>query len=555
MTWLAASILLLAVLGEPLLRRVLTGRTFVAAHLPGVPPLPQLRLPQVAVPVTSLLLAGAGAVLALLEVTAWAWLGLAVVAQAVPALVGLEAIRRHRVSARAKRNLARAVETYAPEFAVYAGRPEEASYQVEMWLPYLKRTGRKFIIITRGGGAGPDARGADRRARGLLQDGGRAGAGAGARRLTTVFYVNAASANGQMVRYSHLTHVHLGHGDSDKATSSNPLHAMYDKVFSAGPAAIQRYAANGVSIPRDRFCVVGRPQLEAVERATGPIGAVDVPTVLYAPTWRGHVEETRLYSLPVGERIVAALLARGVRVIFRAHPFNEDYPEDAADHRGDQRPAAGRRGRGPVGATSGGAGHPDDEHLRLLQRLGRDGLRRLQRRQRLPVLRQADRDVLRRRLAGGVRRRLPGRSRRLPPRPRPRRPRRSSWTGSWATDPLAGVRAEMRAFYLGDFPDEGYADVFVRAADEVIDGRGPPPRATSLEDLEDNDLPEDGGLGRPRTAASGRAAVREGGRARREDAQRRCGRPPSRHDFSRSGGGGPASGRSPAVSCWRPYRC
>src|SRR3954452_25566427 len=65
--------------------------------------------------------------------------------------------------------------------------------------------------------------------------------------LTTVFYVNAASANGQMVRYSHLTHVHLGHGDSDKATSSNPLHAMYDKVFSAGPAPIRRYAANGVS--------------------------------------------------------------------------------------------------------------------------------------------------------------------------------------------------------------------------------------------------------------------------------------------------------------------
>ena len=80
--------------------------------------------------------------------TAWVWLA-AVLALVVPALVGLEAIRRHRVSARAKRNLARAVETYAPEFAVYAGRPEEASYQVEMWLPYLKRTGRNFIIITR----------------------------------------------------------------------------------------------------------------------------------------------------------------------------------------------------------------------------------------------------------------------------------------------------------------------------------------------------------------------------------------------------------------------
>src|SRR4051794_17789868 len=44
--WCAVSILLLAVLGEPLLRRVLDGRTFVAAHLPGVQALPTLRLRQ-----------------------------------------------------------------------------------------------------------------------------------------------------------------------------------------------------------------------------------------------------------------------------------------------------------------------------------------------------------------------------------------------------------------------------------------------------------------------------------------------------------------------------
>ena len=59
----------------------------------------------------------------------------------------------------------------------------------------------------------------------------------------------------------------------------------------------------------------------------------------------------------------------------------------------------------------------------------------------------------------------------------------------------------MRAFYLGDFPDEGYADVFVRAANEVISGVGLR-HHDGLEDLEDNDLPEDGGLGRPLSSAS-----------------------------------------------------
>ena len=119
--------------------------------------------------------------------------------------------------------------------------------------------------------------------------------------LRAVFYVNASSGNGALVRYSHLRHIYLGHGDSDKPPSYNPTHAMYDSIFAAGPAAIRRYAEHGVQIPAEKFCIVGRPQVEEVRPAAGPIKDVEHPTVLYAPTWRGHVEETMLYSLPVGE--------------------------------------------------------------------------------------------------------------------------------------------------------------------------------------------------------------------------------------------------------------
>ena len=66
---------------------------------------------------------------------------------------------------------------------------------------------------------------------------------------------------------------------------------------------------------------------------TDPVAEVSTPTVLYAPTWRGHVEETMLYSLPTGERIVAALLDRGATVIFRPHPFSYDFDERRRDHR------------------------------------------------------------------------------------------------------------------------------------------------------------------------------------------------------------------------------
>ena len=42
-------------------------------------------------------------------------------------------------------------------------------------------------------------------------------------------------------------------------------------------------------------------------------------------------------------------------------------------------------------------------------------------------------------------------------------------------DPLASVRSETKIYYLGDFPDENYADGFLAAARNVIDaGRRTP---------------------------------------------------------------------------------
>jgi hypothetical protein len=42
-------------------------------------------------------------------------------------------------------------------------------------------------------------------------------------------------------------------------------------------------------------------------------------------------------------------------------------------------------------------------------------------------------------------------------------------------DPLAQVRQETKIYYLGDFPDENYADGFLAAAGEVIEtGRRTP---------------------------------------------------------------------------------
>nr|WP_284288389.1 CDP-glycerol glycerophosphotransferase family protein [Angustibacter aerolatus] len=121
-----------------------------------------------------------------------------------------------------------------------------------------------------------------------------------------------------------MTHVWLNHGDSEKPACFNPVHAIYDRIFTAGQAGIDRYGRHGVDIDPAKFEVVGRPQVEAIDVVRTPVPAE--PTVLYAPTWVGPFADTNVYSLPVGRGIVQALLDRGCTVIFRAHPLNYGYP-------------------------------------------------------------------------------------------------------------------------------------------------------------------------------------------------------------------------------------
>ena len=140
--------------------------------------------------------------------------------------------------------------------------------------------------------------------------------------LKVAFYVNGVAENSSFVNYRSLTHIYLGHGDSDKEMSVHPMHRMFDLVFVAGQAAIDRYAQAGLTISLEQFVIVGRPQMTGLEQVARPISEADPPTVLFAPTWRGYNAQTVLSSLPLGTKIVSALLDRGATVVFRPHPFS-----------------------------------------------------------------------------------------------------------------------------------------------------------------------------------------------------------------------------------------
>ncbi|MEW1589935.1 CDP-glycerol glycerophosphotransferase family protein [Micromonospora vinacea] len=259
----------------------------------------------------------------------------ALVALAASLLVGAGAgavavdLARRRFRPRAGAgSVAAALRRHQPEFLLYFSAPPGSEYQVTMWLPYLERIGRPFLVMLREPeflapiAAATDAPVVYCPTLGAMDQ-------ALVPSLRAAFYVNHGAKNSHCVRFTQLTHIQLHHGDSDKAPSANPVSGIFDRIFVAGQAAIDRYARAGVQIPAEKFVVVGRPQVESIEVRPEPTRGLAHPTVLYTPTWTGHHADADYCSLPVAEGLLRRLVERGATVILRAHPYTAQNPASA----------------------------------------------------------------------------------------------------------------------------------------------------------------------------------------------------------------------------------
>ncbi len=322
LTAVGVALLVLALPAVSLLERQ---PRLVVSGLPGLrstQPRPSLRLLRI----------GAGAVLLLVVTTlglGWSPLALALVGIGDLGMAVIVARLRAELERRPSRRsaLTAALAVYRPRFVVYTARRNDGSYQLAMWLPQLAKLDEPYLVVVRHQEAIAHARaltsapviccpaGADLDA--LLVPS-----------LRAAFYVNGVSENTNFVLYRQLRHVYLGHGDSDKEMSVHPMHAMFDHVFVAGQAAIDRYAQSGVKIDHALFTVVGRPQLADLDRAADgsrTATATDAATplrVLLAPTWRGYNAVSSVSSLPVADAVAAALVSAGAEIVFRPHPFS-----------------------------------------------------------------------------------------------------------------------------------------------------------------------------------------------------------------------------------------
>lgn len=315
--WLVVAVTLVGLLMAEQVMRTESRGSLRAWNLPG---LPRPRLADLPEPLfcgsCAALLALASGLLGLPPAAAG---GLALAAL----LLGLALSGRLLVRERRKqphREIRAALDAFGPRYALYYNGTTQGAYQLKMWLPYLERAGERSVLIVRDPRFSAKDAGIDLPV--ILVRSTESLEHLIVPSLRAFFYVNNHASNADGVRFADLTHVHLGHGDSEKPASYNATTAMFDRIFVAGQAGVDRFARHGVLIPEEKFVLAGRPQIEDLEVRPVEATLPAEPVILYAPTWRGSIGDSLFGSLGSGERIVRGLLAAGATVWFRPHPYD-----------------------------------------------------------------------------------------------------------------------------------------------------------------------------------------------------------------------------------------
>lgn len=209
------------------------------------------------------------------------------------------------------------------EVIVYFGDTEAKAYQIRQWLPVLERLHEthSVLLVFRRLGAMRALREETRLPKIFVRNFAALMDLFGENAYKLALYVNNGVSNFQALNSAAMLHVHVNHGESDKVSMVSNQVKAYDKVFVAGPAAIDRHRRVLFDFDESKLAVVGRPQLDfefppELERFP------DLRTVMYAPTWEGENDANNYTSVDCfGVQIVMGLLSLpDVRVIYRPHP-------------------------------------------------------------------------------------------------------------------------------------------------------------------------------------------------------------------------------------------
>lgn len=137
--------------------------------------------------------------------------------------------------------------------------------------------------------------------------------------LKAVFYSGNPGNLSQMMPFHHLRHIFIGHGDSDKATSSSRMFRVYHEVWVAGQAHADRLKD---VLPNDvEVHIVGRPQALASGAASpGATANPEKPAFAFLPTWEGPFDDVNYSSSSMIGEITNAVRSVGGELRVKFHP-------------------------------------------------------------------------------------------------------------------------------------------------------------------------------------------------------------------------------------------
>lgn len=152
--------------------------------------------------------------------------------------------------------------------------------------------------------------------------------------LKAVFYPANNGLNLQAVRNTHCTHVFLGHGDSNKASSANKVFRLYDEVWVAGQAHIDRFQTVPGNYSGIDFRIVGQPWMQKWLQDRPDYTPKELVDWAYFPTWSGYYADTNYASLKQMRAvtdIAQQFAGTSGQGRFKLHPWTDKAGQQAAD--------------------------------------------------------------------------------------------------------------------------------------------------------------------------------------------------------------------------------
>jgi hypothetical protein len=193
-------------------------------------------------------------------------------------------------------------------------------FHLDQWRQAIAQTNAKFLIVVRSLDVFNALRAKENADVAFVKDG-RAVEGlfSVCPNVKAVFYSSNTGNVIHFLRIPNLTHIFLGHGDSEKGASCHKFFRVYDEIWTAGAAHVDRFVNSGIAFAGLKFKIIGRPAL--APELDGPTDHTG--RFLYLPTWEGFFSDQNFSSIAIS-RDMAIQVAKltGDLPVIKLHPFS-----------------------------------------------------------------------------------------------------------------------------------------------------------------------------------------------------------------------------------------